>query len=121
LAGYALGNTVALKLKNALSGIPDPPSVEGRRAYPFPSFIRDNIMKDLRKDLKNKGLNFEVDVKFVGTGHPWVTLIATQGGYNLNDLSPEVVEGEEEIVREWLQVKGDLPTLPMRHHLTSSI
>jgi hypothetical protein len=77
LTGYALDNTVALKLESALSGIPDPPSVEGRRAYP--SFIRDNIMKDLRKDLKNKGLNFEVDVKFVGTGHPWITLIATQG------------------------------------------
>jgi hypothetical protein len=113
LAGYALDHAVALKLDNVLTGRPNSPSAEGHYKYPLLSFIQNSIMKDLKKDLKNKGLNFEVEVKLVGTSLPWGTLIVTQGGYDLNDPSPEVVEGEkEEIFREWLQAKGDFPAFP---------
>jgi hypothetical protein len=107
-AGYVLGSEVTLKLESVLSGVSSFPTEEA--LFSFPKVIRENIMKDLMKDLRNKGLNPAVAVEFVGPYESWSILIVTQGGYDLNDPSPEVIEEEkEEILREWLQAKGDLP------------
>ena len=63
-----------------------------------------------------------MDVKLVGLEEPLDTIIATQGGYALGGSPPpEAVEGElEEIIREWLQDKGNGSATTTGKHRQSS-
>ena len=119
MAGYVLNNEATLKLRGALSGTYVPDWQFGGVLYPFTEPIRERIQRDLR----GKRVKFEVNVELVGAGDPLGTITVTQCGYGPGGSPPpEAVEGElEEIIREWLQEKGNLPTFLDRCFLTLSI
>jgi hypothetical protein len=102
LAGYVLDHKVALKLHCTIVGIPIPPTPDDGYLYPLLHIIHTNITEDL----KSKGLNFRVDVRFTGTGNPLSTILAAQGGYAFRGPLPKLTEGDEEdAIREWLKTK----------------
>jgi len=114
-AGYVLNNKTTLKLISAMPDTKIPVVQFTGFAYPIVDFIREKIQKDLR----SKRAKFRVDVELVGSEEPRETIIATQGGYALDSSPPEAVEGKpEEIIREWLQDKGNPPTFFDRCFLT---
>jgi len=117
LAGYVLDNKTTLKLTSAM---PDAEiSILQLIGGAYPSV--DSMREKIQKDLWRKRAKFRVDVELVGSGVPLDTIIATQGGYGLDGSPPEAVEGKpEEIIREWLQDKGNPPTFFDRCFLTLS-
>jgi len=119
LAGYVLNNEVTLKLRHALSDTDIPVWQFGGVLYPSTVYIQ----KWIRRDLGSKRSRFKVDAKLFGSEERLETIIATQGGYALGGSPPpEAVEGElQEIIREWLQNKGNPSSFFDRCFLTLSI
>ena len=114
LAGYLMDYGTALKLSSAISGSPITPDEKGWTTYPFPSEIEDRIKKDLRR----KGLEFKLDVRFSGN-EPFGTMVVTQDrrGFKGPLSSMMIQGGKEKAVREWLESKGnvDTPCLPFSY------
>jgi len=119
LAGYVLSNEVALKLRYAPSDADIRVWQLDGVLYPFAHCIQEWIQKDLWRERAG----FKVDVELIGPEAPFETIFATQGGYALGGSPPpEAVERKlEEIVREWLQDKGNPSTFFDRCFLTLSI
>jgi len=117
LAGYVLDYNAALKLSSVVSGIPIPIPTEG--IIPYPSLVR--IEESIDDYLESKGMDFYVDIDFTGEAYFFSTILATSGSYG--QKGPPLADApgrKDEIIREWLEAKGDLSSFLACHLLTSS-